>query len=177
MGMPLWLTEGLIDLLRHETSKRGIRLYIPPFTRGRNQLSYVDAEDTRTVAYLRIDVERAIKRIKSFHILDASHLILDLVPLADQIFSVCAFMTNFQTPLRAKHTQQSQPAKNMKKQKPPLPGSLFPVTTPQIPPPSHYLCPHHNKYQHSNQSHKRVYISSMPLTNLQMVLQFLHLPR
>ena len=86
--------------MRHETSKEGIRLYIPPFTRGRKALSYVDAEDTRTIACLRIDVERAIRRMKSFHILNGSPLSLTLVPLADQIFSVCAFLTNFQTPLR-----------------------------------------------------------------------------
>ena len=86
--------------MRHETSKEGIRLYIPPFTRGRKALSYVDAKDTRTIACLRIDVERAIRRMKSFHILNGSPLSLTLVPLADQIFSVCAFLTNFQTPLR-----------------------------------------------------------------------------
>ena len=45
-------------------------------TRGRKALSYVDAEDIRTIVCLRIDAERAIRRMKSFHISDGSPLSL-----------------------------------------------------------------------------------------------------
>ena len=92
--------------MRHETSKRGIRLLIPQFTRGHKQLSYIDADDTKSIASLRIDVERVISCIKSFHILDSSSLPLCLIPVADKIWSVCAFMTNFHTPLRSRHSRQ-----------------------------------------------------------------------
>ena len=119
--------------MRHETSKRGIRLFIPPFTKGRKQLSYIDAEDTKSIASLRIDVERVIRRIKSFHILDSSPLPLDLIPVADKIWSVCAFMTNFQTPLRSRYSRQphSVPGTmNRRKHDAPSPVSVISDMTP-----------------------------------------------
>lgn len=43
-----------------------IGLHLPPFMEGRQQLSQKEVEDGRRIASLRIHVERAIGRIKTF---------------------------------------------------------------------------------------------------------------
>ena len=43
---------------------------IPPFTRGKQQLDSCEMIETRRIDSLRIHVERAIERIKNFHIFD-----------------------------------------------------------------------------------------------------------
>ena len=46
----------------------GARLNIPPFLRGKSQLTENELIVTRRIAFLRIHVERAMERIKNFHI-------------------------------------------------------------------------------------------------------------
>ena len=48
------------------------------------------------IAEARIHVERAMQRIKMYHILD-NEFNLSMAHLADQIFTVCAFLVNFQS--------------------------------------------------------------------------------
>ena len=72
----------------------GITLNIPPFKGTRSQLSSQETEETARIASLRIHVERAIGRVKNYHILDGI-LPLSLYPVADQIFTVCCLLTNF----------------------------------------------------------------------------------
>jgi len=48
------------------------------------------------IAEARIHVERAMQRIKMYHIL-GNEFKLSMAHLADQIFTVCAFLVNFQT--------------------------------------------------------------------------------
>ena len=72
----------------------GVSLNIPPFKGTRSQLTAKEVEKTACIASVRIHVERAIGRIKNFHILDGV-LSLSLHPLADQIFTVCSLLTNF----------------------------------------------------------------------------------
>lgn len=50
------------------------------------------------IASLRIHVERAIGRVKNYHILKGT-LSLSLARLANQIVCICAWLTNFQTVL------------------------------------------------------------------------------
>jgi hypothetical protein len=50
----------------------GIDLNIPPFLDGRQQLPYEEIEAGRTIASLRIHVERAIGRIKTYKILKST---------------------------------------------------------------------------------------------------------
>ena len=45
----------------------GVHLNIPPFLRGKQQLSQEELISTRHIASLRIHVERAMERIKNFH--------------------------------------------------------------------------------------------------------------
>ena len=72
----------------------GIKLNIPPFMEGRRQLPASELSEGRKIASVRIHVERAIGRIKSFQIL--KHTIpITLAGLSDQIVTVCAFLSNF----------------------------------------------------------------------------------
>ena len=76
----------------------GVKLTIPDFKgQGRAQLSELEGKRSEKIAEARIHVERAIQRIKCYHILDRE-LRLTMASLADQIFTVCAYLVNFQTP-------------------------------------------------------------------------------
>ena len=74
---------------------RGVSLNIPPFLRGKSQLSEKELIVTRRIASLRIHVERAMKRIKNFHIVD-KNIPVTLTDIADRILFVCCVPTNFQ---------------------------------------------------------------------------------
>lgn len=76
----------------------GCHLNIPPFKGIRDQLTADEVQETARIASVRIHVERAIGRIKNYHILEGT-LPLSLAHVADQIFFVCAYLTNFLTPL------------------------------------------------------------------------------
>ena len=76
----------------------GIDLNIPPFLSGYQQLSADDVTKGRSIASLRIHVERAICRIKSYFILK-EEIRLSMIRLANHIVSVCAWLTNFQPAL------------------------------------------------------------------------------
>ena len=76
----------------------GVMLNMPPFLAGRDQLTATETEETMTTASVRIHVERAIGRIKTYHILDGC-LPNTLSPYATQIATVCGLLTNFLPPL------------------------------------------------------------------------------
>lgn len=76
----------------------GVTLNMPPFLAGRDQLYAAETEETMTIASVRIHVERAIGRIKTYHILDGC-LPNTLSPYATQIVTVCGLLTNFLPPL------------------------------------------------------------------------------
>ena len=76
----------------------GVRLNIPPFLRGKSQLDTKELTETRRIASLRIHVERCMERLKNYHIFDGV-MSLSLMDVADQIFFVCAVLTNFHPPL------------------------------------------------------------------------------
>ena len=72
----------------------GAELNIPPFMEGRQQLSAKDVQEGRRIASLRIHVERAIGRIKTFTILKQT-LPINLARISNQIVCVCAYLSNF----------------------------------------------------------------------------------
>ena len=76
----------------------GVSVNMPPFLAGRDQLTAAETEQTMSIASVRIHVERAIGRIKTYHILDGT-LPNTLSPYATQIFTVCGLLTNFLPPL------------------------------------------------------------------------------
>ena len=77
---------------------RGVQLNIPPFLRGTDQFSHKELVENRRIASLRIHVERAMERIKNFHIFDRI-LPATLTGIADRMFFVCCVLCNFHTPL------------------------------------------------------------------------------
>ena len=72
----------------------GFKLNIPPFLGERDQLEGSEVVETQQIASLRIHIERAICRVKEFDIFSG------VMPAsANQIWTVCCLLTNFQNPL------------------------------------------------------------------------------
>lgn len=79
-----------------------VKVTIPDFKgQGRSQLKGAEGKRSEKIAEARIHVERAIQRIKTYHILE-NEVRLSMAHLAEQIFSVCAYLVNFQTPILRK---------------------------------------------------------------------------
>ena len=76
----------------------GVKLNIPPFLRGKAQFNSHELVQTRRIASLRIHVERAMERIKNFHIFDRT-LPVTVTGIADRMFCVCCYLSNFHPPL------------------------------------------------------------------------------
>ncbi|XP_064456898.1 uncharacterized protein LOC135367532 [Ornithodoros turicata] len=83
----------IADLLE----KKGVLLNMPPFLRD-GTFSREEVLRTQEIASLRIHVERRIQRIKGYHIFDRP-IPLPLAPTINQIWTVTAILTNFQSPL------------------------------------------------------------------------------
>lgn len=78
--------------------EKGATLNIPPFMDGGRQFSREEIHHGRSIAALRIHVERVIGRIKNYSILKGT-LPISMIRLANSIVSVCAWLTNFQPTL------------------------------------------------------------------------------
>ena len=78
---------------------RGVSLNIPP-QKKTEQLNENELILTRRIANLRIHVERAIGRIKSYKILN--DIPINMAVIAEQIFYVCTIFANFSKPLCSK---------------------------------------------------------------------------
>ncbi|KAK6196412.1 hypothetical protein SNE40_001643 [Patella caerulea] len=77
----------------------GVKLHMPSFKgRERPQLSAKEGSLSNTISSVRIHIERAIQRIKMYHILHGE-LQLSMKHIAEQVFTVCAYLVNFQTPI------------------------------------------------------------------------------
>ena len=79
------------DLLR----EKGESLNLPPFLENRNQFSAAEVQQTKMIAKLRIHVERAIRRIKEYHIFDCA-VPLSMLGSINQIYTFVCLLTNFQ---------------------------------------------------------------------------------
>lgn len=77
--------------------EKGVTLNIPPFLKA-GKFTAKETQKTQEIAALRIHVERKIQRIKGFHVFDRS-IPISLAPLANQMWVICALLTNFQAPL------------------------------------------------------------------------------
>ncbi|XP_074632478.1 uncharacterized protein LOC141890838 [Acropora palmata] len=80
-------------------ASKGVKVNVPPFMNQSGQFTEQEMLATRRIATLRIHVERAIERIKNYHILDFIPTNLCKNCLIDMIFFVCAMLTNFLPPL------------------------------------------------------------------------------
>ena len=72
----------------------GVSLNIPAFMNGKDQLEIFDETETRRIASVRIHVERAIARIKSFRILKTV-LPISMAPDLNKIWVICCYLIYF----------------------------------------------------------------------------------
>ena len=81
-----------------ELASVGATLIIPAFLKAKKQFSAEQSEHNKTVASMRVHVERLMERIKNWHIFD--HKIpISLAPIASDILIVVAALSNFHPPL------------------------------------------------------------------------------
>ena len=98
---------GILDLLEEGDSimadksfeiaddlPKGVTLNIPPFLRGNDHLSIEEETERRRIASVRIHVERAISRIKTFRILSTVYPI-KLAPDLNKVWVICSYLSNF----------------------------------------------------------------------------------
>ncbi len=80
--------------IRDMLKELNIELNLPPFMEGRQQLPAEEVRVGRSIALLRIHVERAIGRIKNCSILSET-ISISLSRITNQIVCVCSFLSNF----------------------------------------------------------------------------------
>ncbi|XP_064488343.1 uncharacterized protein LOC135400441 [Ornithodoros turicata] len=85
----------------------GVKLNMPAFTKGKQQLSEKDVTSTRRIASVRIHVERAINRIKTYRILQQP-LPIKSKKLISKIVFVCAGLCNLKPPLIRQRDKKAQ---------------------------------------------------------------------
>ena len=101
--------RGILDLLEPNDSvmadniggmatSRRVSLNLPPHLSSGGQFSSKEVKETKTIAKLRIHVERAIRRIKEYHIYDTP-IPLSLLGTVNQLWTVTCLLVNFQGPL------------------------------------------------------------------------------
>jgi len=61
-------------------------------------MTATELSSSENVAKARIHIERSIQRIRTFHILEKT-VKLSNKDIIEQIFTVCAFLTSFQSPI------------------------------------------------------------------------------
>ncbi|CAN7984122.1 unnamed protein product [Ixodes hexagonus] len=79
---------------------QGVKLNMPAFTKGKTQLSEAEVTRTRIIASVRIHVERAINRMKTYRIFKSALCIKSKQTITDVIF-VYADLCNLKPPLIA----------------------------------------------------------------------------
>ena len=95
--------------IKEALSQLGIELNLPPFMEGRGQLPPDEIERGRSIASLRIHVERAIGRMKQYKILTGIFP-LKMSRIANQVVTVCAYLSNFHPALVPMATLPCSPA-------------------------------------------------------------------
>lgn len=80
--------------VKEELSKIGVELNLPPFMEGRGQLPADEMQHGRSIASLRIHVERAIGWMKLYKILTGVFP-LKMSRIVNQIVCICAYLSNF----------------------------------------------------------------------------------
>lgn len=87
----------------YKLSPLGIELVMPEFKHaGKLQFSSSEVQRSASISSCRIHVERIMQRIKLYHIFDGE-LLQSQKYIAEQIFTVCAYLVNFQRPILQKN--------------------------------------------------------------------------
>ena len=76
----------------------GVGLNIPPFVRSRSQQNPSEVIATQEITSERIHVERAINKVKNFQLFNQV-VPLSLAGSLNQMWTVCAILTNLQNPI------------------------------------------------------------------------------
>ena len=74
------------------------KVHIPPGKRGQEQFSKSEVKKTKEIANLRIYVEQAIRRLKTFRLIK-NELPISMLGNLDNIITVCAAICNLYKPL------------------------------------------------------------------------------
>ncbi|CAN7948115.1 unnamed protein product [Ixodes hexagonus] len=81
-------------LIREDLDQKGVTLNVPPFLKGRSQLSAADEVETRRIANLRVHVERVIGNAKTFRILSGIFP-NSMADKLSKILKICCYLNNF----------------------------------------------------------------------------------
>ena len=84
--------------IKTELTMRRCYLAIPPSAASGTQMRESDIRETNHVANVRIFVEKAIARVKWFHILKREMSLLEM-PIVDDILKICCALVNLLPPL------------------------------------------------------------------------------
>lgn len=76
----------------------GVKINMPAFVGSRSQMTADEVFKTQVIASERIHIERAINKVKFFHIFDSPTKI-SMFGSINQIWSVCSLLTLFQNPI------------------------------------------------------------------------------
>ena len=76
----------------------GVKLNMPAFVGQNSQMTGEETIHTQEIANERIHIERAINKIKNFHIFDRP-IALSMWGSINQMWTVCALLTLFQNPI------------------------------------------------------------------------------
>ena len=93
----MWLVDKGF-LITDLADPLGVKVNMPSFVGEQSQLSPEEVFHSQVVASERIHVERAINKIKNFHIFDRP-IPLSMTTSVNHIWAVCAFLTLFQRPI------------------------------------------------------------------------------
>ena len=96
--------EGLMAdrgfTVKDYTDTLHVKLIIPAFLKGRDQLSEEELILSQQIASERIHVERMIQRLKTYHVFDRV-IPINMLGSLNQIIAVCGLLSNFQDPIIA----------------------------------------------------------------------------
>ena len=90
--------------IEEELKPLNVKLNIPAFLDGREQLSENEVKESQTIASVRIHVERAIQRVKTFRVL-RNEIPLSMHGSINQIWTVACLLCNFLPPLIKEESQ------------------------------------------------------------------------
>lgn len=95
LNIPFEAGDSLIADIQDLLDPIGVKLNIPPFLHMQDQMTANDVLQTQQIAAERIHVERAIIKLKKFHIFDQI-IPISLAGSINQIWTVCGLLTLFQ---------------------------------------------------------------------------------
>lgn len=84
--------------VQDELASVGVTLVMPHFLKGKTQFSSEECNNNKSIASLRIHVERLMERIKNWHILDR-RIPITMAPYASDMLFVIGALSNFLPPL------------------------------------------------------------------------------